>query len=466
MFYAAYDRGRFNSGAPLHVGLIMQLCCMAFQRDLGTTGPADNTVALTSLYTGDLASWSLDGNTMDLVAQADAYSLTDLTYAAGHVYRDVLAGQTQTLGQCAVFNGTTSVIRINSPVRGTGDFTRRFWINCPDKTATGNAMVIMVQSQASFVAGGWNVSIDNATGKLGFQDKDGTGLNFNISTSASVCDGAWHQIVVRRWSVSGTTYASIWVDGAAATADTVGRLVSYVNSVDNPSDDLKVGQWTGSGGNQYAFAGSLSNVDFVGRRWSDAEVVADNNAGNGTPFPLQHAIASTANYLIKFGGALLLDYEYEGVNSLAQYSAQVQRLIAEWRLLAPGMLIGNFDTGLGTGLDATPATCAALDVAIFQAYIGTVTALHDYAALDAFTRTKVAAIRAATNKRIIMTADPYDLDSNAPLNFSTVSSIVSLCRELDIDLCWWSYQSTGDYDPTLPAVRYVRQASSHRPLGG
>lgn len=104
----------------------------------------------------------------------------------------------------------------------SGPWTRMIAFRCSSAPASGNFPNLwMVQASSYAYDQSYNALFLNATsGTLSFQQSDANGSGPLWTSSGSVCDGNWHQVIVSY--TGGTGYFDIYLDGARVFHDNAG----------------------------------------------------------------------------------------------------------------------------------------------------------------------------------------------------------------------------------------------------
>ena len=155
-------------------------------------GSGSTGAVLPAIPSGLVDWWKAERNALDSAGTANGTLNGGVTYAPGIA------------GDAFDFNGTSGYIAIppSADVVGTGAFTVSTWIK-----TTSDGLIIQ-QRDASNFNGEYVLAV--VGGKVNFWDYGNSEYGFNFSSSETVTDGKWHDIVAVRLA-SGT--GEIFIDG-------------------------------------------------------------------------------------------------------------------------------------------------------------------------------------------------------------------------------------------------------------
>jgi hypothetical protein len=184
--------------------------------------------------------WKLDGNVVDSKGSNNG-TATSLIYTAGPTFA---------FGQCAVLNGSSSMVDCgNAASLQITNATISAWIKTSN-AGTGHRGIIVKQSAFGMFL------LDNV-----FCTYDWN-ANTSRSTGVNLADGKWHHVVVsyQNGVANGTV---LYIDGA--------RKLNTLNTITSQSTQLVIGNGGTTGTTQY-FAGSIADAFIFNRSLSASEI--------------------------------------------------------------------------------------------------------------------------------------------------------------------------------------------------
>ena len=188
-----------------------------------------------------ISHWKVDSNTIDSMGLNNG-TATSITYTAGKI------------GDCAVFNGTSSIVIGTQSVYAINSGTIACWVKTASAGSSFRAIFLKTLGYNLFAIDGVIASY-SWTAPSGIKS---SGVNIN--------DNNWHHIV--RVFESGGTSDKIYIDGILR--------VTFSTGIFNAGSTLELGK---SGGSQY-FNGKIDMASIWAERLSDAQVLAVYNLQN------------------------------------------------------------------------------------------------------------------------------------------------------------------------------------------
>lgn len=159
------------------------------------------------------------------------------------------------------FNGTSDFVSFNNKVIGIGAKTIRFRFKASSAPTGSDRYVLDNIGSGSY---GYRISITLTTGTVKFLSMDSGNTVFNFTSTTSVCDNKWHEIML---SFVGTTAAGgvkLYIDGVLNYSGAASR-----NEVTASSNLLYMGRHVSTASNYL-----LGDLDDV--------FISNSNEGNGT----------------------------------------------------------------------------------------------------------------------------------------------------------------------------------------
>ena len=200
-------------------------------------------------FTNTISRWKLDNTVLDSVGSNNGVA-TDITYATGKV------------GECAVFNGTSSIVKFTG--FNTGFNAVDFSVSQLFKTTDTSFRLLQNRGQgAGGTVAGWQISAGNSSDWGSIAIDDGLGniiLMDNIVNNE--IDNEWHSLIMT-WDTSSGT-CSVYIDGIFKGFKTDANLINAnLNGL-----DVCLG---GSNTNGQLFNGSADEAIIFNKKLTDAE---------------------------------------------------------------------------------------------------------------------------------------------------------------------------------------------------
>ncbi len=282
--------GRLSGGSFNGQTLSYGFDALGFRRSRTGTGSVGYAQQVTA--DGPANYWRL-GETSGTTA-TDQIASNNASYQGGFTLNQTgaLTGSGDT-NPAVALNGSTGYAQAGSAVSfGSGNFTVEAWVKT-STTGTDKMVVYNAQGSACSSSNGVWLRIDSAN-KAAFR-AEGPGGHAVFSSSASVTDGQWHQLVGTR---SGDTF-TLYVDGAQAAQQTAAGLgsVDVSGQVTNIGSAFPCNTFYGY---QY-FSGTVDEVALYKSALTAAQVLDHYNRARNPP----SQGSSTTRYLL--GGLLETD---------------------------------------------------------------------------------------------------------------------------------------------------------------
>lgn len=218
------------------------------------------------ITTGLVSWWKLDEGTGSTAADSGSGGLTgNLVNSPSWV--------TGMIGPFALsFNGTTQYVRMTSTPSSYNFLNSTFTVSCWFKTVTAAAGILISKGANGGVSGtsnGWSLRVNDGvagTVRGALKDNQGGGglANSRYSSSTSVCDGNWHQVVAvctTNTSTQASNTVDIYVDGVLNNGSAINNGFPYAGSTD---DIALAARAVPSTPNSF-FAGSVDDVRIYNR---------------------------------------------------------------------------------------------------------------------------------------------------------------------------------------------------------
>ncbi len=269
--------------------------------------PYANTSQPPALYANLRAWWRFDETSGtvadDTTGRAQDGAVTGATWAPG------------ISGNSLSFNGVDNGVLMGAApsVLGTGDFTVFAWVKVAPGSS-GGAVIHQREAGTTGYQGEYVLNV-NANGTVNFFVYGTSAYQFNLTTTATVNDGAWHLVSGVRSGATG----SVYLDGvsAATGSGTVQSLGSHAVSVgyDNRDSNKRFNGW-------------LDDIRVYERPLSAAELKGIHDALAPAPLPPpgpSFAAFADANFTPAERADLLVsgpaaDPDQDGVSNLLEYA--------------------------------------------------------------------------------------------------------------------------------------------------
>lgn len=138
------------------------------------------------------------------------------------------------------FAGGTDGVAYASPGNLSTAWSHAFWMRTTQAT-TDAAPVTFIQPTA---VSGYAAFINRTAGKLSLEGKNGAGtVRISLTGTATVNDGAWHQITITATGQSTGDTVAIYVDGTLDTSGTNSGAWSFTASSIPCLGDSNVAAW-------------------------------------------------------------------------------------------------------------------------------------------------------------------------------------------------------------------------------
>lgn len=218
---------------------------------------------LQNLWNFNVAS----GNDTDIISSVLA-TQTDITYESGK------------LGNCAVFNGSSSKFRLPTsfPDFGTGAFTIAVWVK---RAATGANHSIFFRQDPT---GGHNSIFQivlNSSNFLQVETYRGSeNTNYPLTGTTAITDTKWHHVAITTTGSGGTL--TMYIDGHFEASRSVGSANFTFNSA-TPAIGQYYQSWIPDQG--YYFNGRMDQYCIWTRALSADEIAQIANSGRANDYP-------------------------------------------------------------------------------------------------------------------------------------------------------------------------------------
>ena len=219
--------------------------------------------------TGMVSYWKLDDNSGDLFK--DFYGTHDATAEVS-----VATEVNGKVGSAKSFDGTNVVIVANHAdfnFAANSSFSIELWVKYSE--IVGDRSNIIIGKNDPYATGAyWSIGIDNPTGKLFFDLRDGNANSQSVETASALSTNTWHHIVAVRSEA--TNQNILYVDGAPA-----GTTVTYDYSGNfSSTGDINMGFLIRLGVPDYFYSGLLDEVAIYNRALSQTEITEHLSKNN------------------------------------------------------------------------------------------------------------------------------------------------------------------------------------------
>ncbi len=223
--------------------------------------------------TGMVSYWKLDDNSGDLFQ--DSHGIHDFLAESS-----VPTEPTGKVGSAKSFDGTNVVAVANHAdfnFAANSSFSIELWVKY--SSIVGDRSNILIGKNDPYASGAyWSIGIENPTGKLFFDLRDGNANIQSVETPGALSTNTWHHVVAVRNEALNQNM--LYLDGVP-----VGTTVTY----DYPGNfsstgDLNLGFLIRNGVPDYFFGGILDEVAVYNRALTSTEItehISKNNFGIG-----------------------------------------------------------------------------------------------------------------------------------------------------------------------------------------
>jgi hypothetical protein len=213
--------------------------------------------------TGLVSYYNLNANSNDCVGSNNGTD-TDISYAT--------AGK---IGNCATFNGTTSIVIYSDKIIPSGAKSIAFWAKTSND---GSQYPVIIENGNRFADNNGTTIMMYNTGKLWFfVRKLGSNLIFQIASTIAINDGAWHHFVCVWDGTTSTNGAKLYVDGS------LDKQATATSTDTTASNNLLMGRSTDGSG---FWDGSIDEFSIWSKVLTPAEITSLYNAGTGVTFAM------------------------------------------------------------------------------------------------------------------------------------------------------------------------------------
>ena len=257
--------------------------------------------------------WRLNDPVGSAVAQDELGTDLPDPYAAtySNTTSNVAGGPAGSLDAATTFNGTSSSVQLPATAAPTsGAASIDLWF----KTTTAGILYSYQSSPIESASSYWNPALYVGTdGKLHGLFADGNGTADQLTSTATVSDGKWHQAVLTAAPSSSTTTQTLYLDGTQQSTESKGTLQfngsGYVYlGAGTSSPSLWPGAPAGDSTSTNYYNGSLAEVSYYPSALSATTVLTQYQAMGSSANPTPLATATVAD-----PGGNTLSYQYNAV---------------------------------------------------------------------------------------------------------------------------------------------------------